>query len=107
MKVGGGGGAVKKDTVKDRSAVADRKSALPTCDARSVQVPEVSSVAMLPLTWQTESVSDEKVTGNPDVALALSCIGGSVMKWSPTDQNAMRWVASVTGKLWSTFDAAA
>ena len=53
------------------------KLASPAWDAWMVQVPAATIVTVLPLTVQTVAVSDEKLTGNPDEAVALSVNGGA------------------------------
>jgi hypothetical protein len=46
--------------------------ALPDCEAWMVQVPACSSVAVLPETLQRVGMSDVKLTGRPEVAVAVS-----------------------------------
>ncbi len=47
----------------------------PACVARIVQVPAVTKVAVVPLTVQTLVVVEEKETGSPELAVALSVSG--------------------------------
>lgn len=56
--------------------------ALPACVARIVQVPVVTDLTVLPLTVQTALVSEAKLTGKPDDAVALTLKGGSVTSLS-------------------------
>ncbi len=50
---------------------------MPVCEARIVQVPIATSVTVLPLTVQTAVVSDEKLTGNPEDAVADTLNGAA------------------------------
>ena len=72
-----------------------------------VQVPVATSVASDPETVQMLAVRDEKVTANPDDALALNVIGGSPSVESLRELNVMVWPASDTVKLCKTGVAAA
>jgi hypothetical protein len=49
--------------------------ALPACAARIVQVPVATKVTLVPETVHTGVVSEEKLTGNPDDAVALTVNG--------------------------------
>ena len=63
-------------TVKLRSTSgAGECVASPPCAARMVHVPTARSVAALAFTTHTFKVSEEKVTGNPDDAVALMANG--------------------------------
>ena len=66
------------DMLKLRSTgVAATNSVLPAWDARTVQVPTVSKVTVLPLTplvVQTDVVCEAKLTAKPDVDEALNVI---------------------------------
>ena len=63
-------------TVKLRSTSgAGECVASPPCAARMVHVPTARSVAVLAFTMHTLKVSEEKVTGNPDDAVALMANG--------------------------------
>ena len=73
------------------------KLALPGCVAWIVQVPVVSSVTVLPLTVQTADVSDAKLTGKPDDAVALTLNGASLTSLSGSGLKVIVWLFSPAG----------
>jgi hypothetical protein len=78
---------------------------LPLWFAVIEQVPAATRVTDAPATVQTAVVVDAKLTGNPELAVALS------VAVEPTDPlpgaaNVMVWVAWLTAKLWVTGTAA-
>ena len=81
---------------------------MPACEARIVQMPAATKVTVLPLTVQTGVVSDEKLTGSPDVAFAVSANGVPPSVLLAIDPKLIVWLigAGVTVKLWSTLGAA-
>ena len=50
---------------------------MPACDARIVQVPALTRVTVDPLTVHTGVVSDAKLTGRPEDAVALMVNGAA------------------------------
>jgi hypothetical protein len=50
--------------------------AFPGCDAWIVHVPKAISVTVVPVFVQTDAVRDEKLTGRPEDAVALTAKGG-------------------------------
>jgi hypothetical protein len=54
------------------TGVAAAQEALPACEARIVQVPAVANEAVVPCTAQTLAVSEAKLTGKPELAVANS-----------------------------------
>jgi hypothetical protein len=72
---------------------------LPACEARIVHVPVVRPVTVLPLTVQTEVVSDEKDTARPDEAVAVNANGGVPNGLFTISPKVIVWLACVTAKL--------
>ncbi len=73
-----------------------------------VQVPEASSVAVEPETVQMAGVVDVKLTGRPELALAVNVIETEVFaNWSGIGPNVIVWAARLTVKLSVTAVAAA
>ena len=74
-----------------------------------MQIPTATSVTVLPLTEHTVVVSDEKLTGKPDDAVALTVNGADPNTLLLSAPKVIVWLcnALVTVKLWSTFGAAA
>ena len=63
-------------TVKDwLTGVAAAYVLLPACEARTVQVPAMTKVAVVPLTVQTLVVCEAKVTVSPEVEVAARASG--------------------------------
>jgi hypothetical protein len=58
------------------TGVAAAKVALPGCDALMEQLPVVTSVTVLPETVHVVGVFEEKLTGKPDDAVAVTVNGG-------------------------------
>src|ERR1035437_5946676 len=71
-----------------------------------VQVPTETSVTVEPATVQTGAVSELKLTGRPDVAVALSANGAVPNARSESAPKVILWLACVTWKLWFTGVAA-
>ena len=73
-----------------------------------VQVPTLTKVTVDPLTWQTDVVSEAKLTGSPDVAVADTENGEvpNVCAASVLKVMVWLWRALVTVKLWLTLGAA-
>ena len=69
--------------------------ALPVCVAWMVQVPTEISVTVAVDTPQTEVVSELKLTGRPDDALALTLNGGVPYGWFESVPNEMVWLSSL------------
>ena len=69
--------------------------ALPPCAARIVQVPVVTKVTVVPETVHTGGVSDEKLTGNPDDAVALTVNGDADSERSASAAKLIIWSAGV------------
>ena len=69
--------------------------ALPACAARIVQVPGATNVTVLPETVHTDVVSDEKLTGNPDDAVALTVNGNAASVRSARAPKLIVWSAAV------------
>ena len=69
--------------------------ALPAWLALMVQVPAATSVSVLPLTVQTLGVVEAKLTGRPELALATSVGGATLMIWLPGELKVM--VCGVNG----------
>jgi hypothetical protein len=87
-------------TLKLRSTLgAATYVALPACEARTVHVPNATSVTVLPPTVHTPIVSDEKPTVNPDDAVAVTVNGAvpncRLLSWPKV----MVWLACVTLKV--------
>lgn len=76
---------------------AGLKLPLPACDAVIVQLPVVVIVTVLPDTVQLPF--DEKLTGRPDEAVALTVNGGSLAILSASGPNAIVWLAFATVRL--------
>ena len=70
--------------------------ALPDCAARTVQVPVATKVTVVPETVHTGVVSDEKLTGNPDDAVALTVNGDATSVRSASAPKLIDWLAAVT-----------
>ena len=84
-------------TAKDcATGGAGLKNSLPGWAAWIVQVPVVISVTVLPLTVQTAGVSEAKLTGKPEEAVALTVNGGSLTSLSGNGLKLIVW------SLWST-----
>src|ERR1035441_8592461 len=64
--------AVWDATAKPCETVADAYCALPACEAWMVQGPAATSFAVASETVHTAGVEEAKMTGRPEVALALS-----------------------------------
>ena len=73
-----------------------------------VHVPALTKVTVEPLTWHTGVVSDAKLTGNPDDAVAVTENGEvpNVRVASAPKVMVWPWSALVTVKLWLTLGAA-
>jgi len=67
------------------------KLLLPACDAVIVQLPVPVIVTVLPDTVQLPEA--EKLTGNPDEAVALTVKGGSLVVLSASGLNVIVWLA--------------
>ena len=65
----------------------------PACDARIVQVLAARSVTVVPVTVHAAGVSDEKVTDNPDEAVALIVNGGVPSVRLLNGANVIDWAA--------------
>jgi len=72
-----------------------------------VQVPTAASVTVAPDTVHTDVVCELKLTGNPELAVALTAKGTLPNAWLASDPNVIVWLAAVTVKLWLTGVAAA
>ena len=75
-----------------------------------VHVPTATSVAVLPATVQTDVVSEAKLTGRLEDAVALSVKGALPSAIFESDPNVIVWLVWdgwVTWKLWLTGAAAA
>src|SRR5438445_4147884 len=79
----------------------------PACVARMVQVPTATSVTVEPDTVQTEVVCELKLTGKPELAVALTVNGALPNNRFASAPKVMVWLACVTWKLWLTGIAAA
>ena len=66
-----------------------------------VHVPAATSVTVLPLTAHTARVSDEKLTGSPDDAVALTVNGGAPNVLAFSAPKLIVWLSDelVTAKL--------
>ena len=80
---------------------------MPACVAWMVQVPTEASVTVFPDTVQKLVVVDVKLTGNPEVAVALTVNGAEPSAWFESAPKVMVWLPAVTWKLWLTGVAAA
>ena len=69
---------------------------LPACVASTVQVPPVSIVREVPEMVQTAPVSEAKLTGNPDDAVALIASGVLCHGFAATAPKVMVWFAGAT-----------
>ena len=69
--------------------------------ARIAQLPGRRSVTLLLLTEQTVVVSEEKLTGRPEDAVALMVSGEALIGFALSGPNVMAWRGNVTAKLWS------
>lgn len=73
---------VVRETVKVRlTLVAGKNDALPACEATTMQSPWASSVNVVPVTVHTVGVVLAKVTGRPELALAVSAPGSVPKVW--------------------------
>jgi hypothetical protein len=72
-----------------------------------VQVPAATTITVAPLAVQTGVVSDAKLTGRPDVALAETMNGGDPIARLTNGANAIVCAINVTLKLWLMLGAAA
>lgn len=71
-----------------------------------VQVPVFTSVTVVPATLHTGVVCELKLTFRPELAVALTVIGGVPSVWFESGAKAMLWRAGVTWKVWLTGAAA-
>ena len=78
----------------------------PACDATIVHVPAATNVAVLAFTVQTLVVLDEKLTANPELALALK-VNGVPTFCAAIELKVMFCAALFTAKLCETAGAAA
>ena len=60
---------------------------LPACVAWMVQVPKLTRVTVAPDTVHTVVVSEPKLAGKPEVAVALSAGGVEPSAWLPSGPN--------------------
>jgi len=82
------GGAA--ETVKDReTVVAGAKVLFPAWLASMMQVPATTRVNVLPLTVQMLGVVDAKLTGRPELAVAVSTGGAVPRVWLPGELKVM------------------
>lgn len=94
-------------TVKLRVTTAAAATlALPAWVAVMVQPPVDTSVSVVPLTVQTASVDEAKVTGNPALELATRAGGEVPNVWLPGELKVMVWAAGATLKVCVTGVAA-
>ena len=70
-------------------------------------VPTATSVTVAPEIVQTPVVVDAKLTGRPELAVALIANGGVPKGWLENAPKVMVWLPIVTLKLWLTGEAAA
>ena len=79
-------------TLKLRSTLgAGLKLAFPAWEARIVQMPLLMLNAKVPETVQTAGVSDAKLTGSPDDAVAESAVGGPCNGTSASAPKVIVW----------------
>ena len=67
--------------------------------AVTVQVPRATNASVVPLMVQTAAALDAKVTGRPELAVAISAAGGVPIVWLPGDRKVMACAAAATVKL--------
>jgi hypothetical protein len=72
-----------------------------------MQEPTLTNVTFPPDTVQTEGVVDAKLTGSPEVAVALTANGVVEKGRLASGAKAIVWLPAVTAKVWSTGAAAA
>lgn len=84
------------------TSAAGAKLALPACAALTVQVPAASKVSVLPVTVHTPDVLDEKVTGRPELAVAIKAAGAVPRVWLPGETNETVCVPATTVKVFET-----
>src|ERR1039457_1046801 len=90
------------------TGVAAAQLGLPACVAWIVQVPTETSVTVAPDTVQTDVVCELKLTGKPELALALTANGAVPKTWFERAPKVMVWLPpGVTWKPWFTGVAAA
>ena len=74
---------------------------------RDVHVAVLALITVAPLVEHTGVVSDAKVTGKLDDAVALTVNGAAPNALLPKAPKVIVWLVSPTPKLWSMFGAAA
>jgi len=78
---------------------------LPACEARTVQVPAMTMVSVVPLTWHVAVVVDANVTGRPELAVAASANGGSPKRCAAMEASVIDCFAFAIANDWLTTGA--